>query len=201
LTAGPLDFQFPVPVKYRNEIFTIGTASRAEFVRYDKKRNEFVPYLSGVSGEDLAFSADRQWVVYTSLPEGVLWRSRVDGSEKMQLTFPPLKAAGPRWSPDGRQIAFIAILPGGAWNAHIIPSTGGAAERPAPSEHGQLDVDWSPDGKSLVFGTALDPRLGISVIELSSRRVSTLPGSAGLFSPHWSPGGRYISGTTIESGI
>jgi len=37
------------------------------------------------------------------------------------------------------------------------------------------------------------------MIDLSSRRVSALPGSEGFFSPHWSPDGRYISGTTLQS--
>jgi DNA-binding winged helix-turn-helix (wHTH) protein/Tol biopolymer transport system component len=199
LTAGPLDFQLPSPAKSGKEIFAIGTAHRAEFVRYDRKRGEFVPYLAGISGADLAFSADGQWMAYTAYPDGDLWRSRVDGSEKMQLTSSPLQTAVPRWSPDGKQIAFSAIVPGGAWNIYVIPSTGGSSERLLPSDHGQLDVDWSPDGKSLVFGPALDPKAGISIIDVNSRRVSMLPGSGGLFSPHWSPDGRYISGTTIES--
>jgi Tol biopolymer transport system component len=199
LTAGPLDFEFPLPAKDGREVLAIGTAPHAEFVRYDKKRGEFVPFLPGISAADLAFSADGQWVVYTSFPDGVLWRSRVDGSGKIQLTFPPLKARGPRWSSDGRQVAFFAILPGGAWNIYVIPSTGGSAERLLPSDQSQLDVDWSPDGKSLVFGTALDPKAGISIIDLNSRQVSTLPGSKGLFSPHWSPDGRYIAGMIIKS--
>jgi Tol biopolymer transport system component/DNA-binding winged helix-turn-helix (wHTH) protein len=199
LTAGPLDFQFPLPAKYRNEIFAIGTAYRAEVVRYDKKRGEFVPYLSGISAEGLAFSADGQWVAYTSFPDGVLWRSRVDGSEALQLTSPPMKVGMPRWSPDGRQIAFNATLPGGTWNIYVISSAGGSAERLLPRDQGQLDVDWSPDGKSLVFGTTFDPKGSIYIVDLSSRGVSTLPGSKGLFSPHWSPDGKYISGTVIES--
>jgi Tol biopolymer transport system component len=62
-----------------------------------------VPYLPGISAEDLAFSADGQWVVYASYPDGLLWRSRVDGSERLQLTFPPLQAELPRWSHDAKQ--------------------------------------------------------------------------------------------------
>jgi Tol biopolymer transport system component len=62
-----------------------------------------------------------------------------------------------------------------------------------------LDVDWSPDGKSLVFGTTVDPTGSIYILDLSSRHVSTLPGSKGLFSPHWSPDGRYISGAILAS--
>jgi len=205
LTAGPLDFQFPLPsryrdqVVYRDEVFAIGSAYRAEVMRYDTQRAEFVPYLSGISAEGLAFSPDGQWVAYTSFPDGTIWRSRVDGSEKIQLTFPPITAGMPRWSPDGTQIAFNATEPGGTWNIYVISSAGGSAEHLLPSNQGQIDVDWSPDGKSLVFGTTVDPTGSIYILDLGSRRVSALPGSRGLFSPHWSPDGRYISGTKIKS--
>jgi DNA-binding winged helix-turn-helix (wHTH) protein/dipeptidyl aminopeptidase/acylaminoacyl peptidase len=199
LTAGPLDFQFASQAKDRNEVLAIGTAYRAEVVRYDKKRDEFVPYLSGTSAEGLSFSRDGQWVAYVSYPDGILWRSRVDGSEKMQLTFPPMRAGSPRWAPGGKQIAFFAVLPGGVMNIYVIPSAGGSAEHLLQSDRGQMDVDWSPDGKSLVFGTTVDFKGFIHIIDLSSRRVSTLPGSRGFFSPHWSPDGRYIAGTNIQS--
>jgi Tol biopolymer transport system component/DNA-binding winged helix-turn-helix (wHTH) protein len=199
LTAGPLNFSFPLPAKTTNEVFAIGTAYRAEIARYDNKTGEFLPYLAGVSAEGLAFSSDGQWVAYTTYPDGVLWRSRVDGSDALQLTSPPLKAHMPRWSPDGRQIAFNAIEPGGNWKIYIIPSAGGSAERLLPGDQGQLDVDWSPDGKALVFGSLAEPNGSIYVLDLTSKQVSTLPGSKGLFSPHWSPDGRYISGTVIDS--
>jgi Tol biopolymer transport system component/DNA-binding winged helix-turn-helix (wHTH) protein len=199
LTAGSLDFKFALPAKYRNEILAIGTAYRAEVVRYNKNRDEFVPYLSGISAEGLSFSRDGQWVAYVSYPDGVLWRSRVDGSEKIQLTVHPMRTGAPSWSPDGKQIAFPAVLPGGVMNIYVIPSAGGSAEHLLPSDRGQVDPGWSPDGKSLVFGTAVDPKGSIYIIDLSSRRVSTLPGSMGFFSPRWSPDGRYIAGIFIQS--
>jgi Tol biopolymer transport system component len=168
-------------------------------IRYDSSRHEFVPYFSGISAEGLAFSPDRQWVAYTSYPDGTLWRSRVDGTERLQLTSPPMKVVMPRWSPDGMQIAFNAILPATTWNVYVISGAGGSAERLLPSDQSQMDADWSPDGKSLAFGSAQDPNQSIYILDLNSRHVSTLPGSAGYFSPHWSPDGRYISGTTFVS--
>jgi DNA-binding winged helix-turn-helix (wHTH) protein/WD40 repeat protein len=201
LTSGPLDFQFPLPSKVRKEIFAIGTSSRAEVVRYDSHSHEFVPYLGGISAEGLAFSPDRQWVAYVSYPAGTLWRSRVDGSERLQLTSLPLKVILPRWSRDGTQIAFNATLPPPAtWNVYIISSAGGSAERLLPSEKSQMDADWSPDGKSVIFGTAIERNGAIYILDLKSRRISTLPGSTGLFSPHWSPDGRFISGKTVVDG-
>jgi Tol biopolymer transport system component len=199
LTAGPLDYQYPLPARHGNEIFAMGTSFRSEVARYDAKSGEFVPYLPGISAQELAFSADGEWVAYISFPDGVLWRSRLDGSEKIQLTFPPMKVRAAHWSPDGRQIAFSMFVPGGAWNIYVVPSAGGSPEHLLPSDQGQLDVAWSPDGKSLVLGTAVDPKGSIHIIDLNSKRVATLPGSTGLFSPHWSPDGRFISGTVIGS--
>ena len=47
-------------------------------------------------------------VAYVSYPEGEIWRSRIDGSEKLQLTFSSYGGAfSPRWSPDGKKIVFV----------------------------------------------------------------------------------------------
>ncbi len=106
----------------------------------------------------------------------------------------------PRWSPDSTQIAFNAILPAPAtWSIYVISSAGGSADRLLPSEQNQSDVDWSPDGKSVIFGSALERDGAIHILDLKSRQLTTLPGSVGYFSPYWSPDGRYISGTTAGS--
>jgi Tol biopolymer transport system component/DNA-binding winged helix-turn-helix (wHTH) protein len=198
LTAGPLNFGHPLPSKDGKEIFAIGDSHRAEVIRYDSHSDQFVPYFSGISAEGLAFSQDGQWVTYTSYPEGTLWRSKVDGSERLQLTFSPLRVLLPRWSPDGKQIAFFAALPAVDWNVYLVSSGGGTPQRVLPSEQSQVDPNWSPDGNSLVFSTFSVPRMPIYTIDLRSKRVSTLPGSSGLFSPRWSPDGRYIAALTSE---
>jgi dipeptidyl aminopeptidase/acylaminoacyl peptidase len=197
LTAGPLDFQDPLPSKDGTELFAIGTALQSEVVRYDSHTRKFEPYLNGISAEGVAFSADGKWVTYTSYPDGALWRSKADGTERLQLTFAPMRAFLPRWSPDGKQIVFNAHLPEAPWNMYIIPSSGGTAQRILPSDQGQMDANWSPDGNSLVFSTDFNHSY-VAIVELRSRRVSTVPGSKELFSPHWSPDGRYISAITID---
>jgi Tol biopolymer transport system component len=159
-----------------------------------------VPYLSGISAESLAFSRDGQWVTYLSFPEGTLWRSKVDGSERLQLTFPPMRVSLPRWSPDAKQIVFNATFPDKPPSIYLISSAGGTPQRVLPSEQSQTDANWSPDGNSLVFGTLFVSNMPIYTIDLRSKRVSPLPGSSGLFSPRWSPDGRYIAAITTDEG-
>ena len=134
-------------------------------------------------------------------PEGTLWRCKVGGSERMQLTFPPLRAVLPRWSPDGKQIAFNATLPDKSWNIYLISSNGGTAQRLLTSEQIQMDANWSPDGKSLLFGSLIFRNEPIYSIDLKTKRVSPLPGSSGLFSPRWSPDGRHIAAVTTHRSL
>jgi DNA-binding winged helix-turn-helix (wHTH) protein len=198
LTAGPLEFEAPVSSKYGKEIFAIGNLGRTEIVRYDLRNRHFVPYLPGNSADGLTFSEDGEWVAYTSYPDGTLWRSRVDGSERVQLTFPPMRVLLPHWSPDGRQLVFFARNPGRPWSIFLLSSNGGTPKQVISDPEDRVDPNWSPDGNSLVFGSFDVPNNPIWIVDLRTGQVSTLPGSVGLFSPRWSPDGRYIC--AIHSG-
>jgi Tol biopolymer transport system component/tRNA A-37 threonylcarbamoyl transferase component Bud32 len=194
LTSGPLNFLGPVPSKDGKRIFVVGWQPRGELVRYDTKSQAFAPYLTGISADGVSFSKDGQWVCFVMNPEGTLWRSKVDGSERLQLTFPPLQVLLPRWSPDGKQIVLMGLPPDGPSAVYVIPSDGGSPEelvRPAS------DPGWSPDGKSLVFSDRGFPvgsgAFAIQVMDLRTRKATTLPDSKGLYSPRWSPDGRYLA--------
>lgn len=195
LTTGPLLFGDPLPSKDGKEIFAVGVQPRAELARYDPTARQFVPYLSAISAGELGFSRDGRWVAYVKYPEGTLWRSRLDGSERLQLTYSPLQTDMPRWSPDGKYIAFLATLQDGQ-QMYVVPSGGGNPRELLPENTNQDDPNWSPDGKSLVFAHLLrygDQNCDIRILNLDTHTVTTLPGSAGMLAPRWSPDGRYIS--------
>jgi serine/threonine protein kinase/Tol biopolymer transport system component len=200
LTFGPLNFYSPILAEDGKRLYVIGDQARGEVVRYDLKTQQFVSYFSGVSAELLDFSKDGEWVAYISFPDGSLWRSKLDGSQRLQLTFPPMRSHLPRWSPDGKRIAFPVQVPGRPWKVYLVSSEGGSPQQVMPEEQSEIDVNWSSDGESLLFGMERSgvPRT-ICLLDLKSRRISTLPASEGLFSPRWSPDGRYIAAMTRDS--
>jgi len=83
------------------------------------------------------------------------------------------------------------------WHAWIVPSRGGSPQRLIPEASGQeTDPSWSPDGRKIIFATGMlrgYPRESdVRILDLASHQITTLPGSAGMHSAHWSPDGQYI---------
>jgi serine/threonine protein kinase/Tol biopolymer transport system component len=195
LTTGPLLFGNPLPSKDGKKLFVLGVQPRAELVRYDARSNDFVPYLGGISAGNVEFSRDGQWIIYTNYPEGTLWRSKADGSEKLQLTYPPMQAALAHWSPDGHKIAFSGASLGKPWKVFLISADGGSPEALTPDDAMETDPSWSADGRTIAFAhyDVLHPeQTWIQLFDVTTRTVTQLPGSVGIFAPRWSPNGRYI---------
>jgi len=200
LNTGLLAVDYPLPSADGKRLFFGGSQARDEFLRLDLKSGRFSLELPGISGTGLEFSRDGKWITYVSVPEGVLFRAAADGSHRFQLSWPPLQPAMPRWSPDGKQIAFTAALPGKPDRIYIVPADGGTPRQVSNGEagkRGDWDPSWSPNGVSLAFGaTNLDRpnEESIQVLEVKTNRISALPGSEGMWSPRWSPNGRFIAG-------
>jgi Tol biopolymer transport system component len=202
LTSSPMALAWPLPSRDGKKLFVVGQTLRVELVRWDSKSGQFVPFLSGISAQDVSFSKDGQWVAYVSYPEGMLWRSKPDGGERLQLSYPPLSAMLPSWSPDGKQIVFSnwnwsARRPG---RAYLVSAKGGSPRELMSGDAGpHWDPNWSPDGSKIVFSGDPTVASAIHVVDLKTHQVSTLPGSEGLFSPRWSPDGRYIAAMPADS--
>ncbi|HTS38449.1 MAG TPA: protein kinase [Candidatus Solibacter sp.] len=206
VTIGPLSYGNPAPALSGNRMFLVGEQQRAQLQRFDRKSNTFVSYLDGISAGEVSFSRDGHWVAYVSYPDAVLWRSHPDGSEKLQLSSPPMIAQVPRWSPEGRQITFLGALPGKAPQVLIVPADGGAAkEIQIDPKNWPDDPQWSPDGKSLLM--ALYPQgiggqteqFSLVQVDVQTRVITTVSGGKGLVGPRWSPDGRYICAFTADT--
>jgi eukaryotic-like serine/threonine-protein kinase len=199
LTTGPLQYVDPLPSKDGKKLFVVGIQQRAELVRYDSESGEFIPYLEGISAGDVEFSRDRQWVSYISYPDNTLWRSKADGSSRLQLTYPPMRAALSHWSPDGNQIAFSGSFPGKPFQVFLISKDGGSPQILTSPDARETDPTWSQDGQTLAVGhrdLMNSDQTYIQLYDLKTHQSSVLPHSQGIFAPRWSPDGRSIAAIT-----
>ncbi len=203
LTAGPVLYSSLAPSPDGRKIFTQGVEPRGELQRYDPKSGHFQPFLGGLSADCCIYSNDGKWIAYVTFPEGSLWRSRPDGSQRQQLTWPPMTTLNPHWSPDRKEITFTGILPGKNWKTFLIPSEGGETRELTQSDCSEVDANWSPDGTHMIFAPFVGlyrPSISCPVViytmDLRTHQISTLPGSEGLWSPRWSPDGKRIVAMT-----
>jgi Tol biopolymer transport system component len=198
LTAGPGNFFQPLPSKDGKTIFAVGEVQHGQLMRYNQHSHEFEPFAGDFSADQAVFSLDAKWMAYIQYPEGNLWRSRVDGSDRQQITFPPLRAYYPHWSPDGRQIAFVGILgQTGQQNIFIISADGGSPRLIAP-ELGLLPTagTWSSEGLLLSAANAKHPNAAMYRWKVDTGLLELLPGSDGLDAGMESPDGEYIASLT-----
>jgi len=118
---------------------------------------------------DLQVSPDGAWVAYTvsgldPVQDGTrkdLWMARWDGTRQVRLTVGPDHAGTPRWSPDGRHLAFLAARGSEAERKDgaqvwLLDLAGGEARKLSSIPGGVTDLAWSPDGTRMVL-EAPDP--------------------------------------------
>jgi Tol biopolymer transport system component len=185
LTTGPLTYLFATPSSNGKQLFAIGLKERGELVRYDAKSQQFVPFLSGISAMYVTFSRDGNWVAYMSYPDHTLWRSRSDGSERRQLTYPPMVVSYPFISPDGTKVTFVTNLN----ELYVISMDGGSPQKIV--ERNAFAGTWSPDGNFLAWTSFVDAPVGVGnkptpqIMDLRTGKSSALPDSQGLQGPFW----------------
>src|SRR5688500_4223147 len=80
-----------------------------------------------------------------------LWLVPTSGEPRRQITFGPYDSQ-PRWSPDGRTLAFVRSRESGKpGQLHLLSMAGGEAVALTTLERGATAPAWSPDGRQLAF--------------------------------------------------
>lgn len=205
LTSGPISYSQPRTSRDGKTLFVVGEERRGELLRFDLKSKRLLPFLPRFSADHVSFSKDGQWMAYVQYPEGILWRSKLDGTERLQLSAAPIRAYLPRWSPDGKWIAFAGIAALGEPAKLYRVKADGLTGLEELLEKGTeaWSLDWSPDGKSVMFGRAsatdAPEAADLVTLDLKTKRMEALPGSRGLQAPQWSPDGRYLAARSVSS--
>jgi Tol biopolymer transport system component/DNA-binding winged helix-turn-helix (wHTH) protein len=212
LSTGPAQLIRPRLSVDGKRLFVVSLENKGDLFRFDPASSQFVPFLVGLSAHRLSFSKDGKWMTYVAYPDGDLWRSRVDGTDKLRLTFAPVHADLPRWSPDGTRIVFVDKQGGRPGDIFVVSATGGDSKRLLPEGMSGGNPDWSPDGKSIAFGpqpTFLQapraaggtsvPGAGIQLLDVDTGKISAMPDSTGLYWPRWSTDGRHLATLSIDT--
>jgi hypothetical protein len=165
-----------------------------ELLRYVAARSRF-EHAADVPGGFVEFSPDGEWVAWLDPSSLTLWRSRRDGSGRLQLTVPPAAVGLFKWSPDSRRLVFVADSAGGRepGAVHVVSRDGGTVENfAAPLGNSVWDPCWL-GANTIAWGNLRGDGAAIWTADLASRQMAKLPGSDLMMGAKCAPDGRILA--------
>ncbi len=201
LTNGPGGPFGGTPGRDGRHVYFYNGNWREEMQSFDPATGQFRPFLTGTRAMHVNFSRDGLWICYVNPAQSGIFRSRADetGDGRVDVVGPGLRTAFPRWSPDGKWIAFQGWRRGKPIKIYIVSAEGGPAQPLLGDMTGLRDGDWSADDKRLVVTHDLEAGnpegSELQIVDFATRRTEKIPGSEHLAMSRWSPDGSYISAT------
>jgi dipeptidyl aminopeptidase/acylaminoacyl peptidase len=132
----------------------------------EKRAMSFVDTIELPTIQDPQLSPDGRTIVFVmDKPDwkankrvGHIYRVDAKGGAHVQLTFGERGESSPRWSPDGRSIAFLARRDGDEHNQiYLLDTEGGEARRVTKHATAPSNLTWAHDGKTLWFLASDEP--------------------------------------------
>lgn len=126
------------------------------------KKTFFVSFLLILFVSTISAQVDARMLRYpdvsathiTFVYAGDIWVVAKEGGLAYKLSSPKGDETFPRFSPDGKQIAFSGNYDGNT-DIYVIPSMGGMPERITHHSMGDRILDWYPDGKNLLYASSM----------------------------------------------
>jgi len=201
VTSGTVPVSMDQPLLSSDDrLFVLGSNERTEYVRFDPATRETTSLLRGTSASWVSISPDWQSAVYVA--DGVLWRSRPDGSNRAELASAAYHPFAPLLSPTASSVAFQGTdadsrIP----RAFIVSIDGGTPREIVPHDQTSRLPSWSPDGNTIAYEVDAGDRgaaPGLYTLDLKTRATAKVSESEGYSKPSWSPDGSLIAALTAD---
>ncbi|MEM8598403.1 MAG: peptidase S9 [Bacteroidota bacterium] len=181
---------------------SVGTSAHFDALRFISSAGTWSP--DGTRFAYVVFAeGDNEIAVLDVASRNVVQRLKVDGVTAIK---------DPAWGPDGETIAFTGRK-GGVSNLYTVTVDGGQARQLTNDRYTELQAQWSPDGRTLVYATDEVPetsferlRFGpmrLALLDVESGEQTLLPHFDGAkhINPQWSPDGRSIYFISNPDGV
>ena len=86
ITGNQIPILASAPARDSAHLYVLGRADQSMMQVLDPRAGKWEPFPGSLSAAEFAISPDRRWMAYSDLPDGHLWKSRLDGSQPVQLT-------------------------------------------------------------------------------------------------------------------
>jgi len=158
-------------------------------IKSDDKEND--TELRTIQNEAENFSLSPSGRRAAIATHGEIFTVATDRGEPQRVTETPWREQDPRWSPDGKWIAFVSDRTG-RQEIFVADEMGGNLKKLSDADCDKSNLMWSPDSKSILW-TGSDHTL--RVVDVESGKTETLASSttANIGSPQFSPDGKWIS--------
>src|SRR6266478_2263529 len=108
---------------------------------------------------DPQMSPEGQWVAYTmgmlnreeDKNEERIWMVPATGGDAIPLTAEKVSSSHPRWSPDGKYLAFLSARNEGKAQVWLLNRKGGEAQKLTDTPQDVDDFEWSPESKRILL--------------------------------------------------
>jgi len=129
-----------------------------------------------------------------SQPPSNVFVSNLDGTKATRITASENHDTQPKWSPDGKSIAYVSIPAetSGKFAIHVVRADGSGDTTLLSQDTTISDVSWSPDGRSIAYGSRNGTTGMIGVIDVASRQTRWLPFTANGSNPAWTRSALYF---------
>jgi tricorn protease len=132
-----------------------------------KMKNLFLLFFSLLILQNAVAQISAKLMRYTDVSEtqitfvygGDIWIAAKTGGTALQITNSPGEESWPKFSPDGKHIAYTANYNGNS-DVFVIPVTGGIPTRVTYNSFSDRLIDWHPNGKQLLFAANRENGMG-----------------------------------------